>query len=420
MMLLLYNFLQALFLILLFPPLVIIIALHPKYRKMLPKRLGVHLKAAVAGLRRSRRTIWIHALSVGEVTSALPLVAKLRREAPNVNIVFSASTKTGFTLAGRIMAPYSDIVIALPLDILPLCKYFIKTIRPDLFILVETDFWPNLLHGLHGEGIPAILVNGRISKKSMARYTRNAFFFTPMFQTFRYLCVQNDSDRRRFINLGLPESRILRLGNLKYEALITDGTGLPSIDKEHDRPLIIAGSTHAGEEEILLDTFVELSKHHSPRLIIAPRDIGRTDAIVEMAHDRNITVQLRSTTEVFFKDLLILDSIGELAAIYALGDICFVGGSMIAFGGHNPLEPAYHGKPVIFGQHMDDFEEISQDIIAGGGGTSVTGKNELFDTLTTLLNDPAYLRSCGISARQCVLKMEGVLDKHFALIKELL
>jgi 3-deoxy-D-manno-octulosonic-acid transferase len=419
-MLLLYNFLQALLLILLFPLLVIIIALNPKYRTMLPGRLGIHLKAAVAGLCRSRRTIWIHALSVGEVTSALPLVAKLRREAPDVNIVFSASTRTGFTLAGRIMAPYSDIVISLPLDILPVCKYFIKTISPDLFILVETDFWPNLLHELHGKNIPAILVNGRISKKSMARYTRNAFFFKPMFQTFRYLCVQNDSDQKRFIDLGLSENRILRLGNLKYEALIAEDASLPSIDKGDDRPLIIAGSTHAGEEEILLDTFVELRKHHSPRLIIAPRDIRRTGDIVEMAHARNITVQLRSTTEVFSKDLLILDSIGELAAIYALGDICFVGGSMVTIGGHNPLEPAYHGKPVIFGQYMDDFEEISQDIIAGGGGASVTGQNDLLKTLTTLLNDPEYRCRCGLSARQSVLKMEGVLNKHFALIKELL
>lgn len=419
-MLVLYNFLQAFLLILLSAPLAVIVALYPKYRSMLPRRLGIHLKAAVAGLCRSRRTIWIHALSVGEVTSALPLVAKLRRQEPDVNIVFSASTRTGFTLAGKIMAPYSDVVIALPLDILPVCRNFVKTIKPDLFILVETDFWPNLLHRLHSESVPAILVNGRISQKSMARYTRNAFFFKPMFQTFRYLCVQNDSDRRRFIDLGLSESRILRLGNLKYEAFIVDGTRLLHVDKEYDRPLIIAGSTHAGEEEILLDTFVELGKHHSPRLIIAPRDISRAPDIVEMAQDRNITVQLRSSTEVFSKDLLLLDSIGELAALYAVGDICFVGGSMVNIGGHNPLEPAYHGKPVVFGQYMDSFEEISQDLIASGGGVSVTGKNDLLQTVTTLLDDPAYRCRCGISARQCVLKMEGVLDKHLALIRELL
>ncbi len=417
----LYNFFQLILLILLFPIIIIYIGIRKKYRSWIPLRLGRNLQAALAGVTPKKHTIWIHALSVGEVTSALPLSAALKKEFSESNLIFSASTRSGYELGKKLLSPHCASILPFPLDLLPVCRYFIKTVSPDLFILVETDFWPNFLRILEREKIPAVLVNGRVSRQSMAQYSKYSFFFKPMFTTLAYLCVQTESDRQRFIDLGLSPGKVLKLGNLKYEPTVDSHNNviLPIPEREN-KTIFIAGSTHHGEEEYILTAFLSLKKNYDVKLIIAPRDIQRAGNIAVLAKSRNISVQLRSAGTPFTADLLILDTIGELTAIYAAGDICFVGGSLVNEGGHNPLEPAYHGKPVIFGPYMTDFEEISQDLVHGGGAFSVTDQDQLLHVVESLLKNEGYRQQCGRTAQEIVIRAKGVLKKHVELIKDII
>jgi 3-deoxy-D-manno-octulosonic-acid transferase len=420
-MLMVYNLLHIVLLILFFPLIGIYIALKAKYRKHIPKRLGFGLKKKLSQLKTGKRTIWIHALSVGEVTSALPLVAALRKELDDTVLIFSAATRTGYELSQKLLSPYCDRIIVFPIDISPICSYFIESITPDLFILVETDFWPNFLRQLENRAVPAILVNGRISRRSMARYRRYSFFFRPMFQSFLSLCVQTDADRRRFLDFGIEEEKILHFGNLKFESLTPPNRDVAArLLKKNKQLLLIAGSTHPGEETFLLDAFLELRKGHDFKMIIAPRNPQRADEIASLAKSLHLDVQLRSSDEALSGDLYILDTIGELVSFYGEGDICFVGGSLVPAGGHNPLEPAAQGKPVIFGPYMDDFEEISQELIASGGGFSLPDRKDIVAVLGTLLQDPDLRLQSGNAALECIMRNQGVVKKHLEFIKEII
>lgn len=417
----LYNFFQLTLLILFFPLIFIYIGLRKKYRSWIPLRLGMGLGNSLKKVIPQQKTIWIHALSVGEVTSARPLAAALNQEFEDYNLIFSASTRSGYDLGKKLLYDHCSAIIPFPLDLLPVCRFFIKTLSPDLFILVETDFWPNFLTTLKKERIPAVLVNGRVSAHSMAQYGKYSFFFKPIFSTLSYLCVQNESDRQRFVDFGLSPDKVLKLGNLKYEPTVANPKEIKLIIPERRKKTVfIAGSTHSGEEEYILSTFLDLNKKYNLKLIIAPRDIQRADKIAAFAQSRNISFQLRSTGGHFTEDLLILNTIGELTAIYEAADICFVGGSLVNEGGHNPLEPAYHGKPVIFGTHMNDFEEISQDLVDAGGAFFVNDQAHLTNTVKSLLKDIEYRQQCGAKAQESVLKAKGVLRKHTELIKDII
>ncbi len=420
-MLILYNLLHIVLLILFFPLLCLYIALQEKYRKNIPRRLGFGLRKKLSRLKSQERVIWIHALSVGEVTSALPLVAGLRKELDDTTLIFSASTRTGYELSKKLLSPYCDRIIAFPLDILPVCSYYINRISPDLFILVETDFWPNFLRQLEKRNIPALLVNGRISRRSMKRYQRYSFFFKPMFQSLRFLAVQTEADSQRFIDFGIDKNRVFKLGNLKFESLPPQHMDIAAgFLRNNRKPLFIAGSTHPGEEALLLEAFLVLRKTHDFKIIIAPRDIQRAEEIALLAKSSGINPQLRSKEREFTTDLFILDTIGELVSFYNQGDICFVGGSLVNAGGHNPLEPAAQGKPVIFGIYMEDFEEISEDLITCGGGFSVPDQEMFIAVLDALLQDPGYRRQSGDAALRCVLKNRDVVKNHLEFIKEII
>ena len=418
-MLIPYNILQIILLILLFPLLCCYILAKTKYRRHIPQRLGLTLNRGFSRLRPQKKTLWIHALSVGEVTSALPLVVGLRKELRDTTIIFSASTQSGYDLSKKLLTPHCDLVIAFPLDLLPVCRYYIELIKPHLFVLVETDFWPNFLDQLTRYSIPALLVNGRISQKSLTLYSRYAFFFKPMFHSFRFLSVQSESDRRKCLAMGIPEERIVKLGNLKYESAPAENAEVPAFFLQNVQEMIlVAGSTHPGEEEILLNAYTKLRQKHFLKLVIAPRNIERAHEITALAESRGLTVQHRSGNNPFTTDLFVLDTLGELVSFYDRSDICFVGGSLVKAGGHNPLEPAGQGKPVIFGEHMDDFEEICEELILTGGAVQVTDEVEIIEILDTFLQDKNLRLQRGRAALSCVLKNRGVIEKHVQLIRE--
>ncbi len=421
-MLFLYNILQILFLLICWPIILAIVLYKDKYRKRIPQRLGFNLSSTNSNRDAGKKTIWVHALSLGEVTSAFPLILALRSQLQNVHIVFSSTTSTGSQIAQTRLSKYVDQIIPFPIDLLPVASHYIKKIQPDMFVLVETDFWPNLLHALHRKGIPTLLVNGRISQSSMESYQRFSFFFTPLFQSFTYLCMQAERDKKNMIDLGVDGEKILSLGNLKFD------TPLPPTSDSHgdtihfpdDHIILIAGSTHEGEEEIILKTFSKLKNDFQIFLVIAPRDIARVNEIEQLATSMHLTCDLRSRPTKRFQDVLLLNTLGELFSFYRNGDIAFVGGSLIPFGGHNPIEPAILGVPVIFGSHMTEFTDISKGLVDAGGAFSVKDENGLYDTFRKLIEEEAMRVNTGKSAFEYVNKHQGVINRHITLIKKLM
>jgi 3-deoxy-D-manno-octulosonic-acid transferase len=423
-MFILYNILQLVLLPVFLPFITLFVLFSSKYRDRIPARLGVGLGRKISIQGSSCQTIWLHALSVGEVTSAVPLVAGLRKTYPDSRIIVSVTTRTGKRVADNLLKSIADHIIDGPLDVLPAVARFVKYIQPDLFILVETDFWPNTLLHLKNKNIPSILVNGRMSQKSMAGYRRLRFFFDPMFQSFSFLCMQTKRDRDKMEEMGLPPEKLRTLGNLKFDT--APGKENPSLQSPavllpKDRILFICGSTHPGEEKILIACYSQVRKTHPELfLIIAPRDTNRSAEIQSLAAVHGLTVSLRSDNSSAPADILILDTIGELVHFYALSDIGFVGGSLVKKGGHNPIEPATMGIPIVFGPNMQDFCEIADTLIKVGGATEVSGHHQLTELLSNLITSPELRSRQGQAARQCVESQRGVINKHLDLISQLL
>lgn len=423
-MFLLYNILQVCFLLVFLPLLILFVAQSNKYRARIPARLGRGLATRLGAEKRRSKTIWIHALSVGEVTSAVPLVSGLRQKYPAATIIVSVTTSTGRKVADDLLGKTADRVIDGPLDLLPVVHLFIECIRPDLFILVETDFWPNILTCLNRHGIPALLVNGRVSRKSMARYQRLRFFFRPMFQSFSFLCMQTEGDRDKMALLGISPDKLPPLGNLKFATPAATGNGtvaMKAVLLPKNRIIFIAGSTHPGEEQLLIDSYVRLrSRHPELFLVLAPRDSKRASEVQALADGRGLTAALRSAGTFQPADIFILDTIGELVDFYALADLAFVGGSLVKKGGHNPIEPAAMAIPVLFGPNMEDFSEIAATLIAEGGATEIRDPEQLTGILTDLLDHPDQRSRMGQAARRCVLRQHDIIARHLQLIDRLL
>lgn len=424
-----YNLLQLIFLPALFPFITLFVLFSSKYRARIPARLGIGLDQRFSTHRISTQgvssqTIWLHALSVGEVTSAVPLIAGLRKRYPESRVIVSVTTRTGKRVADNLLNSLADHVIDGPLDILPVIARFVKYIHPDLFILIETDLWPNTLLFLKQKNIPTILVNGRVSQKSMVGYRKLRFFFDPMFQSFSFLCMQTKHDRDNMADMGLPPEKLRTLGNLKFDTAAGKGNPLfmsPADLLPKGRLLFICGSTHPGEEKILIDCYSQLRKTHPDLfLIIAPRDTNRSAEIQSLATAHNLTISLRSNNSSAPADILILDTIGELIHFYALSNIAFVGGSLVKKNGHNPIEPATMGLPIIFGPNMQDFSEIADALVNCGGATEVSGHHNLTELLDKLLTSQDLRTRQGRAAQLCVESQRGVINKHLELISQLL
>jgi 3-deoxy-D-manno-octulosonic-acid transferase len=423
-----YNCLQAVLLIITFPLLLLIGLGREKYRSRLAARLGISLEKKMADLNRNnKKIIWIHCLSVGEVTSALPLVKGIQENMDRVGVVFSASTSTGMKIALQKIKPHVDLVVAAPLDLLPVTRKFARTVRPDMFVLVETDFWPNWLHTLRQEGVPLVLVNGRISTASFARYRRFRFFFRPLFRSFSLLSMQTEKDAAQLRRLGVPPERIKTLGNLKYDArLFTDtdkGTKITAANlqiPEHCRTWV-CGSTHPGEEEMIITAFAPLLRSRNDIfLILAPRDPGRSGEILKLIAEHGLRAMRRTRPADPPAPILLLDTIGELANCYRFAQAAFIGGSLVELGGHNPLEAAAHGIPVLFGPHMDYFMEIARDLIECGGAVTVASAAELEEAVRRIFEDRAIHQQMSREAGNLVNRNSGVVKRHIRELRSML
>jgi 3-deoxy-D-manno-octulosonic-acid transferase len=426
-MILVYNFLLTFFCLILLPLLIPVVLVRKKYRGRTLERLGFQcgrIKKQRAGRSAKGPTIWIHALSVGEVTSALPLVKAIRDDMDGVAIIFTAATRSGKQLADTIIAPHVDLICYSPFDLWFAVQRYIAAIQPDLFILVETDFWPNWLWLLNRKKIPALLVNGRISEKSFALYSRFSFIFKPMFQHFNLLSMQTAADADKMIDLGINANQVLTLGNLKYD-METTGSPASEINRQtlgiaENQKIWVCGSTHAGEERILLATFARLAVETDLFLILAPRDIGRADELTDLAREYSLHPKTRTDSQrKGSSNVLILDTIGELASCYLLAHLAFVGGSLVPRGGHNPIEPAACEVPVLFGSHMDDFSEIAHDLITCGGAETVTAET-LVRAASGILTHPALHAAMAGSAGDLVRQHRGGMSRHLQAIHHLL
>lgn len=331
------------------------------------------------------KRVWFHALSVGEVLSSIPLVLEIGRKKPGLEIVFSTATETGMLVARERLSGIANAFFFMPHDFPRVVRDLVRRVRPTMFVLIETDSWPNLLRELKKEKTFATLVNGRISPGSYRRYRRLSGFAGMIFGGFDLVFTQTELDRARFESLGDLSGRVRAEGNLKFEScgrkvpesrvrLLAEKIGL-----EQGRTVWIAGSTHEGEDEIILRVHRELRQDIPDLLLmIAPRDISRRNGLEELCTSLDLSAGVRSRgDQVPGKAVYVIDTLGELAEIYALADVAYIGGSLVPSGGHNPLEPLVQGKPVCWGPWFFNFHEIETTLLAAGCARKVASRDEL-------------------------------------------
>lgn len=422
-----YNFLLCLGAAAALPALPLLLIRFRKRRETVLQRLGL-TGLPPAGLACEKR-IWVHALSVGEVISSIPLVRALQDAYPGWDIYFSASTLTGFETARGEFRDGVAAVFYFPYDLIFSVKRIIRAVKPDAMVIVETDLWPNFLTEMDRRKIPVLLVNTRLSNRSFAGYGRFRFFVAPVFSKLTRICAQTSVDADRFRRLGIPAEKILVTGNVKFDNPVDRVTEAEAREFRRrygvkpDQRILVAGSTHEGEERIILDAFVSLRKSFvNLFLILAPRDPDRARKVCYMA--RGFSLSAATLTEVEAgesKDgceVLAVDRIGLLKRLYGLGEAAFVGGSLVERGGHNPLEPAAQGKPVLFGPHATDFFEICRLLLEGGGAVQARDGEDLRETLADLLSNPVKAREMGARGRRVFEQNKGSVDRTLAVIRE--
>lgn len=414
-----YNLLQWLIILICLPFLIPFACIHPKRKQTFFKRLGYQK------LPQYKKPLWVHALSVGEVLSAFPIIEAMRKKWPDKAIVFSASTLSGYEMAQNIRNQVDDIIYY-PYDVIFSVQWMIKKVDPSVFVLVESDIWPNFLTHLYRKKIPSILLNARLSKESYRGYHLLRYFMTPALQTFFGICAQSDIQKKRFENLNMDPSKIVISGNVKFDQKRhhLSQSEIDSLKSKYgltqSTPIIVAGSTHAGEEKILINVFFRLFRQYPElKIIIAPRNPERAKEIISICLENQLTALLYSQNKPF-KHILIVDQMGVLGTLYALANIAFVGGSMVAEGGHNPLEPASMAKPVVFGFDMHDFPEISKRLVNEEAAIQVKDTDELYRCFQLLLDNKDIANQCGRKGLKTVEDSQGAVQQSLDFIVNLL
>ena len=396
-------------------------------RPAFAERFGFIPKERSAGLEGGG-TIWVHAVSVGETIAVKPLLKAIKKGFPGIRIVLSNVTETGRSIAEKTAG--IDQCIYFPFDYRFAARRALKQVRPCLVVIVETEIWPNFLRVTREMGVPALLVNGRISDRSLNRYLAMRKFFKPVLANIAAFCMQSAEDARRIIAIGAEPERVHVTGNLKYDIPVH----VPTDDQKRDLRdickipagimVITAGSTHAGEEEILLAAYRQLlDGGRECFLVLAPRHPERGGEVAELIKSRDMPFTVCSALdrrEEMFRpgEILLVDTVGELMRFYTVSDIVFVGGSLTATGGHNILEPASLGVPVIFGPHMQNFRESATLLLACGGGFQARDGEELITLLQLLLNDEAKRRDTGQKGMKLLLENSGATEMQMEVIKK--
>ena len=400
---------------------------YNKYVGSLGQRLGY---LPVSFNLDGDRSIWIHAVSVGEVLTARALVGDLRARYPGLRLFVSTTTMTGQRVA-RTNIQGVDAVFFFPFDFAFIVNRTLRLVRPRLFIMMETEIWPNLLRACRRQGVRTVLVNGRISSRSYPRYRLARPLFRRVLDHVDRFCMQSEESARRIVDIGADPARVTVTGSLKFDSLevptaesLGRGPGrvLRFFRTSPNRTVIVAASTLKGEEDMVLAAFRRV-KQGSPDalLILAPRKPERFGEAEALARREGFSVVRRSDLPIDAEpreDIVVLDSMGELARLFQIATVVFVGGSLVDAGGHNILEPAVFGKPILFGPHMQNFAEIARTFLEHQAAVQVASARDLEDALVSLASDPVRQASLGAAARALVEANRGAKDKSLAAIAE--
>ena len=370
-------------------------------------------------------SIWLHAVSIGEVITAIPLIKALLDRYPNYILTVTTTTLTGSlqvqkNFGGKVQHVY------LPYDLPGPINRFLKHIHPCLAILMETELWPNLLHYTSKRNIPVLLANARLSERSLQGYEKITSIVRKMLSQITCVAAQSSADGERFVYLGLPKERLLITGNVKFDlhlpsSLTQEGNLLRCTWGGGERPTLIVASTHEGEEIIVLDVFRRLRKTFpTVFLILVPRHPDRFEKVAGLCKSAGFSIIKRSFQKVPIPstDILLGDTIGELRLLYAASDIAFVGGSLVPVGGHNLIEPAGIRLPIITGHHLQNFVLISELLKKGQALIIVNDKESLYKAFFDLLNDPKERVALGERAYQVSATNTGAVDKHVRWISD--
>jgi 3-deoxy-D-manno-octulosonic-acid transferase len=423
-----YNLFWPMGLLLFLPGYFIKMIRRGGYREKFGQRLGIYDREVRDRLLEQRST-WLHAVSVGEVNIALKLANALRALEPDLHCTLTTTTTTGFALARKNAPPWIEVVYT-PLDYWPIMRRAFSVIRPARIILVEAEVWPNLAATAHACRIPRALVNARLSSRSERRYRRFRFFVAPTFRLLDLVCVPETQDVERWVALGIPRDRIRVTGSIKYDPEVqvqSQTVPAPVSGASHPfgskHPVLFGGSTHHGEEEILARTFLRLRQQFpSLRLFIAPRHVERLPEIRADLDAFPLRVALASealTGSEADADCLLLDTTGELQRWYSVASVVFVGKSLAAHGGQNPVEPILAGKPVVFGPHMENFAALAKTLVSNNGAIQVGDPDSLECTVAKLLGDSDARERLVQNARAALSEHQGATTRVAALVHEL-
>jgi 3-deoxy-D-manno-octulosonic-acid transferase len=423
---LLYNLVWPIGLILFLPGYIVKMFRRGGYRENFWQRLGFYSPQQGERLRGIRQ-IWFHAVSVGEVSIALKLMHELRARQPDLRCALTTTTTTGYALARKSVPPWIDLLYS-PLDFWPVMHRAFRMIKPRCIVLIEAEVWPNLVAEASRRRIPLILANARLSPKSERRFRRFKWIVTPIFQKLDLICVSTDEEAKRWRDLGVAKHRIRVLGSIKYDtneqsiAAAEPRAFLNKLGIESNRLVLFGGSTHRGEERILADAFCRLRRDFpSLFLVIAPRHVERTSEIEQQLLQLGLRLLRRSApakSQPF--DSLLLDTTGELRDWYSIATVVFVGKSLTAHGGQNPVEPIIAGKPVIFGPHMENFARLAEELVENGGAARVHTADELIEETCRLLNDPALRMQMVGAALRVIQPHRGATGRTAALINQII
>lgn len=427
-LILLYNTFITIGLVLFWPLLLALVAASEKRRQTFGFRMGWSGGAwGTAARNRKAQRIWVHALSVGEVLAAQPMTTALITGRLDAEIFFTASTLTGYQTACRLFSGQSIHVGYFPYDWIWSVRQAISKIDPTHVIVTETDIWPTFLWELRRRRVPVFLVNLRISDRTWKNYAKFKWIAKKVYAFFHGVCVQTEKEMFRLVELGVPSRCICITGNLKFDSMgiSTDAKSVlrlrNRLNISEKRRLIVAGSTHEGEEAILCEALRPiLSQDRNLTLVVAPRDPRRSRPVVSLYRQNGLRTGLLSHLEGRKADdlpqVVVIDAIGVLKALYGLAYLTFIGGSMRPFGGHNPLEPAFWGKPVLFGSDMRDFALIAQYLTKAGGAVCVTDVQHLRSVVEFLLKNPVEARKMGEKALGVLLAHQGAVDRTLSFL----
>ncbi len=424
MLLILYSFGLLLVLVLGLPYWLLRMATTGKYREGLSERLGF----VPARLRNGdpRQTIWVHAVSVGEVLAASRLVNELSACAPQYRVLFSTTTRTGQRLARDRTG--INHTFYFPIDFPWIVRRYLRLLDPAMLVLIETEFWPNLLAACRHAGIPVAVVNGRVSDRSLPRYLRLRSLWKGILSGISIVLAQSEEDAKRLKAIGAPANRVFFGGNLKFDVRSAEPAAVTTSLREHlpgGTRVLVCGSTLEGEEEILLDAFQQLCETFPDCvMILAPRHPERFGRVAQLLKNRNLLCVRRSNwmkrpAKIKPGTVILLDSIGELASVYALASVAFVGGSLIPAGGHNPLEPAQFAVPIVMGMHYANFRAII-DMLVDAEALKLATTETLVPILENLLTDEEATNALGVRALEIFHLQSGATGRAITALLRLL